>query len=86
MLFIKISIKLKLTFKNKVKNLNNFIHNNTHAKREKDYHCDGLKNCKDLIDMLNSFKEKTKQTNIIFSDLFLSKTCFDKNAFYLFEY
>lgn len=39
-----------------------------------------------LIDNLNNYSNLTKQTNIIFSDYYVSKNCYDKNAYYLFEY
>ena len=39
-----------------------------------------------LISRLNLYENYTKQTNIIFTDYFFSKTCYDNNAFILFEY
>ena len=39
-----------------------------------------------LIADLNNYSNKTKKTNIIFSDYYISNSCLDKNAFLLFEY
>ena len=44
------------------------------------------RNYSNLISSLNSYSNSTKLTNIIFADLYLSKSCYDKNAFILFEY
>ena len=41
-------------------------------------------NC--LIKKLQLFQNQTNQMNIIFVDYYLSRTCYDKSAFYLFEY
>ena len=41
---------------------------------------------KKLIEELNLYSNLTKQTNIIFSDYYMSKSCYDKSAFILFEY
>lgn len=34
-----------------------------------------------LITELNLYKNRTKKTNFIFVDYFISKTCYDKNSF-----
>ena len=39
-----------------------------------------------LFEELKKFSNKTKKTDIIFADLYTSKSCCDKNAYYLFEY
>ena len=39
-----------------------------------------------LIYNLNLYSNYTKKTNIIFSDYIISKSCYDKNAYILFEY
>ena len=35
---------------------------------------------------MNLYTNKTKHTNIFFSDYYSSKNCYDKNAYILFEY
>ena len=47
--------------------------------------CD-ISNINCLIDKLKLFRNQSKQTNIIFSDYFISKCCYDKSAFYIFQY
>ena len=45
-----------------------------------------ITNVESLIYNLNLFINQTRQTNVIFADYFLSKVCYDKSAFTLFEY
>ena len=45
-----------------------------------------ITNIESLITNLNLFKNKTKLTNIIFADYYISTSCYDKSAFTLFEY
>lgn len=35
---------------------------------------------------MNLYSNQTKKKNVIFTDLYKSKSCYDKNAFILFEY
>lgn len=43
-------------------------------------------NINDLIEKLNLLSKYREPKNYLFSDLFTSKFCFDKNAYYIFEY
>lgn len=45
-----------------------------------------ITNIKILINKLNLYSNQTNQSNIIFADNFISKICYDKSAYTLFEY
>lgn len=69
-----------------------FLYFLTKQSREKSILDNNFKNIKqinllkNLIIKLNKYSHKSKKTNIIFTDLFLSKSCYDKNSFILFDY
>lgn len=67
-----------------INNSNTYLKFNNRAKT-KFFH-KKIKNVNDLIDNLNNYSNKTNKTNIIFHDYFISKTCFDKNSYILFQY
>ena len=75
--------KLKTIHKNNISP--NFPSFNRKNKASKIFHRK-IKKIDDLIDNLNYHLNEIKQTNIIFHDYFLSKSCFDKNSYYLFDY
>ena len=41
---------------------------------------------KSLVNELNLYKKYSKKNNIIFADYYISKICYDKSAYYLFQY
>lgn len=82
--YINKSLIFKIIIKdNTLKNSKNLGSNNETIINDNKYN---ISNYTDLIKKLNLFSNQTKKTNIIFTDLYESKSCFDKNAYILFEY
>ena len=45
-----------------------------------------ISNIDELIEKLNLFSSSREPNNYLFSDLFTSKYCYDKNSYYIFDY
>ena len=86
-LFILADNELQKIISNyKTNNYNYFYSNERNNIKNISFKDNNIKDIKSLILQLNFYQNNTKRNNIIFADYYLSKICYDKSAFSLFEY